>query len=206
MSAYRTMRSRGSTRSGWAKNPASRKAMVTPRPRNSSGAPMRNGVGRMGIGSAGIEWRRKDSRALPKRRAQSRQRSRRGSQPGVFAVTRETRSGSTSSVPTRSSSDMERWQIGQWKGRSSVSAESAGVEAERGVMVKRADYDLPRRGVKSLVRSRARYDRQGGGDDVQDRQSRSQGEHVPRRGPRGGRGRHDRAGDGEQDRPLALDP
>ena len=59
-----------------------------------SGAPMRSGVGRIGIASAETEWRRSASRAVPNRRAQSRHRPRRGSQPGVFALTSETRSGS----------------------------------------------------------------------------------------------------------------
>ena len=88
--------------------------MVTPRPRYSSGAPMRSGVGRIGIASAETAWRRSDSSAVVNRRTQSRHRPSRGSQPGVFALTSETRSGSIPLAGTRLSPGIDRWQVGQW--------------------------------------------------------------------------------------------
>ncbi len=103
--------------------------MVTPRPRYSSGAPMRSGVGRIGIASAETEWRRSASSAFENRRAQSRHRPSRGSQPGVLALTSETRSGSIALAGTRSSAAVDRWQVGQWKGRSAASEGTAGEEA-----------------------------------------------------------------------------
>ena len=82
------------------------------------------------MASAATPCRRSASRAEPKRRAQSRHRPRRGSQPGVLAVTSETRSAATAVAATRSSAAVERWQTGQWKGRSTAASTGAtGEEA-----------------------------------------------------------------------------
>ena len=68
---------------------------------------------------------------MANRRAQSRHRPSLGSQPGVFALTSETRSGSMALAETRSPAEIDRWQVGQWKGRSAGSEGAAGEEAWR---------------------------------------------------------------------------
>ena len=104
-STYVRMRSRGATRSGWAKKPESRKAIVTPRPAEAArGARSRTRVGRIGrrpCANAGAV-RRTSRERLAKRRAQSAQSPLPGRHHGLLARTEELpRSAGVERLPAR---------------------------------------------------------------------------------------------------------